>query len=112
MLDKLEVDVKIKEDALLQKLGEEQKWHGVVGDISGCSLDLAHAPFKNGLDTFVEEDHAGAQPWLVAMTRNMRRHGSTAVPSPGAPMLTVPQKALFVHCYPCEALCEKKASRW
>ena len=53
VLDKLEVAVKIKEDALLQKLGEEQKWHGVVGDISGCSLDLHHVPFMNGLDAFV-----------------------------------------------------------
>ncbi len=53
VLDKLEVAVKIKEDALLQKLGEEQKWHGVVGDVTGCSLDLHHVPFMNGLDAFV-----------------------------------------------------------
>ena len=108
VLVKLEVAIEIKEDALLQKLGEEQKWHGVVGDVSGCSLDLAHVPFKNGLDTFVEADHVGAQPWLAAMKKNTRRHGPTAVPSPGVPMLIVPRKSLFVHCYPCEALCEKR----
>ena len=107
VLVKLEDAIRIKEDALLQKLGEEQKWHGVVGDVSGCSLDLAHVPFKNGLDTFVEADHVGAQPWLAAMKKNTRRHGPTAVPSPGVPMLIVPRKSLFVHCYPCEALCEK-----
>ena len=90
------------------KVSEEQKWHGVVGDITGCSLDLRHVPFKNGLDTFVEAGHVGAQPWLAAMKKNMRRHGPTAVTSPGVLMLIVPRKSVFVHYYPCESLCEKR----
>ncbi len=107
VLEPLEEDIRSQEDALLHKLGEEQKWHGVVGDVTGFSLYLRHVPFKNGLDTFVEEDLVGAQPWLDAMKKNMRRHGPTAVLSPAVPMLIVPRKALFVHCYPCEALCEQ-----
>ena len=107
VLEPLEEDIMIKGDALLHKLGEKQKWHGVVGGVTGCSLDLRHAPFKNGLDSSVSGDHGEAQPWLAAMKKNMRRHGPTAVPSPGVPMLVVPRKSFFVHCYPCEALCDK-----
>ena len=95
----------VRESELMTKLKSESKWHGTVGDLHSA-YDWAKLDLDGG-HSFKEQDHPGAQPWMIAMKRNFRRYGPLAVPSCGPPSILVTLCGVYIHAFPaCELLKE------